>query len=68
MIRSVKFSDGKYEFVFNDQTCYLECLRYGKPWRDFVGDKAVGDLMCGYFEQQDEIARLKAEIELMRAR
>jgi len=32
--------DGKYLFV-ESEGYKLECMRYGEPWRDFIGDKAV---------------------------
>lgn len=32
--------NGKYIFLLNEQGT-LHCLRYGQPWREFSGDKAV---------------------------
>jgi len=34
--------DGKYRFFMED--CILYCYRYGEPWREFCGDKAVNCL------------------------
>lgn len=34
--------DNKY--LFHEENHSLKCKRYGEPWREFVGDKAVGRL------------------------
>jgi hypothetical protein len=38
--KTVYGPSGKYEF-YKDEKGILHCKRYGKEWRDFVGDKAV---------------------------
>ena len=35
----MKFEDGKYEVVFDEQGLPQQVLRNGEPWRDLVGDK-----------------------------
>lgn len=41
----MKLSGGKYEFKTVPAEVgggeVLVCLRYGEPWRDFVGDNAI---------------------------
>ena len=34
--------DNKY--LFHEENFSLKCKRYGEPWREFVGDKAIGRL------------------------
>lgn len=36
-----KVGEGKYEVVFDESTGKLEALRYGKEWRDCVGDGLI---------------------------
>lgn len=35
----MKFEDGKYEVVFDEQGVPQQVLRNGEPWRDIAGDK-----------------------------
>ena len=35
----MKFENGKYEVVFDENNVPQEVLRYGGPWRDILGDK-----------------------------
>lgn len=35
----MKFEDGKYEVVFDENNIPREVLRYGEPWRDILCDK-----------------------------
>lgn len=35
----MKFENGKYEVVFDNNGLPQQVLRYGEPWRDVVGDK-----------------------------
>ena len=37
----MKFEDGKYEVIFDENNIPQEVLRYGEPWRDIVGDKFI---------------------------
>lgn len=37
---AIVFENGKYEFLI-DAHNNLICNRYGQPWREFIGDKAV---------------------------
>lgn len=39
----ITLEDGKYVF-FKDTEGLVYCHRYGKPWREFLGDKAVSAL------------------------
>ncbi len=41
----MKLENGKYTFQV-DKSGTLVCLRHGKPWREFVGDKAALALYC----------------------
>jgi hypothetical protein len=52
---SINLCDGKYTIIYDFATGQSECLRYGQPWRQLVGDKMV--LACF-----DEIVRLRAEL------
>lgn len=40
----ITLSDGKYTFKIDSDRGVLACLRYGKPWREFIGDHAVHSL------------------------
>lgn len=41
--------NGKYRFYKPDGVT-LVCDRYGQPWREFIGDKAVTALFDKYIE------------------
>lgn len=47
--------DGKYEFKLDGEG-NLICLRYGQPWRDFTGDKAVRALYDQVVGLDEELA------------
>lgn len=53
---TVRLEAGKYNF-FKDATGLLRCYRYGEPWREFLGDKAVSALFdrCQELEAQARI-------------
>lgn len=51
---SIKLDD-KYEF-YEEPEFSLKCKRYGEPWRDFVGDKAVYALFKRAEELQEHFA------------
>ena len=38
---SINLCDGKYTIIYDFATGQSECLRYGQPWRQLVGDKMV---------------------------
>ena len=40
----ISLADNKYTFVQKDEFQW-ECLRHGEPWRDFVGDNAISQLL-----------------------
>lgn len=40
---TLNLQNEKYTFIKNDQGL-LTCNRYGEPWREFLGDKAVAAL------------------------
>jgi hypothetical protein len=42
--------DGKYRFYIENYT--VKCDRYGEPWRDFVGDKAIYALLTHAIDLQ----------------
>lgn len=37
---NIILEDGKYEF-YEEKPGVIKCKRYGKEWRDFIGDNAV---------------------------
>jgi hypothetical protein len=49
----IKLADGKYTYYFDNGTQYA--TRYGKPWRDLVGDNLVYAMAC-------EIEHLRGEL------
>lgn len=51
----LQLDDGKYEFFV--ESGILKCLRYGKEWREFTGDKAVHALFDYCESLQAQIAR-----------
>lgn len=55
----VSLEGGKYEFRAYRGT--LLALRYGEPWRDFTGDKAVGALVSKIEELEKELAAKRWE-------
>lgn len=56
------FCDGKYTVIYDFKTGQSECLRYGEPWRQLVGDKMVLAMFDRVVELQTENAALKAEL------
>jgi hypothetical protein len=57
--------DGKYQFI-ETEGFKLKCDRYNEPWRDFVGDKAVGRLFSHAVELQEKIDLLDNAITELR--
>ena len=57
------FCDGKYTVIYDFSTGQSECLRYGQPWRQLVGDKMVLAMFDRVVELQAENAALKAELK-----
>lgn len=55
----IVLEDGKYTIRIH-QDGKLECLRYGEPWRDLVGDKMV-------LAMAQEIQRLRVLADLKQA-
>ncbi len=41
--------DGKYTLIYNSENSEFKCLRYGKEWRNLVGD---GMILSLFFEIQ----------------
>ncbi len=62
------FCDGKYTVIYDFRTGQSECLRYGQPWRQLVGDKMVLAMFDRVVELQAEVAVLKAELQAASAR
>lgn len=46
----MKFDNGKYEVLFDNNNIPVQVLRNGEPWRDIVGDKF---LACVLWELQE---------------
>lgn len=62
---SFQLSDNKYE-IGKDQDGNLAALRYGEPWRSFVGDHlvhAMYDLLCDYEDAAIDVRRLACDID-----
>lgn len=62
---SIDLCDGKYTLIYDLQVGKSECLRYGEPWRQLVGDKMVlacFDEIVGLRQQRDE---LLAKVEML---
>jgi len=57
------FCDGKYTVIYDFSTGQSECLRYGQPWRQLVGDKMVLAMFDRVVELQAEVAAAQAVIE-----
>lgn len=55
----IDLCDGKYTLIYDFGTGQSECLRYGQPWRQLVGDKMV--LACF-----DEIVELRQQCDSLR--
>ncbi|MGH7240693.1 MAG: hypothetical protein ACREGB_00160 [Candidatus Saccharimonadales bacterium] len=53
-LEELSLEGGKYKFQYVDNA--LACLRYGQPWREFVGDKAVFSLFYQALELQKQAA------------
>lgn len=50
-ITTIKLEDGKYVWSFNQKTGDIHCERYGKPWRNETGDKALLALFNHFVSQ-----------------
>lgn len=61
------FCDGKYTVIYDFSTGQSECLRYGQPWRQLVGDKMVLAMFDRVVELQAENAALKNKLEMVEA-
>lgn len=63
---SIKINDGKYHFFIaeggHENGCLI-CWRYGEPWRDFIGDKAVHALYDHAVELEARVKTLEGELE-----
>jgi len=55
----IDLCDGKYTLIYDPSIGQSECLRYGEPWRQLVGDKMV--LACF-----DEIVELRQRVKTLR--
>ena len=51
-MEEIILDDGKYRFY--EKHYILYCDRYGKPWREFIGDKAVWALFDKCLELLEE--------------
>lgn len=45
------FEDGKYTLILAENGYTVTALRYGEPWRDFVGDSFISYLAQAVFEK-----------------
>lgn len=46
MDEKITICDGKYTLVYNHENGDFRALRYGKEWRDLIGDKLIFALFC----------------------
>jgi len=51
-MEEIILENGKYRFYVKDDI--LCCDRYGEPWRDFIGDKAVHALFQECLEREEK--------------
>lgn len=61
----IDLCDGKYTLIYDFQTGQSECLHYGEPWRQLVGDKMVlacFDKIVELQQQRDELVAALTEI------
>lgn len=70
----ISLENGKYTWIFDEQTGSLKCLRYDAAWRDETGDKAIYALMVKVEEltrkldscDKDRIKKLTDYLESIR--
>lgn len=54
MVKTIELDNGKYTVVYDENNQYpMKCLRYGKEWRDLVGDNLIF-LLCAKIEELEE--------------
>lgn len=46
---TMDFEDGKYTLVLSEDG-HVTALRYGQPWREFIGDKFIGNVVEKLFQ------------------
>lgn len=49
-MKTLDLENGKYTLVLDDDTGKVTALRYGEPWREFVGDKFMYLLALHIFD------------------
>lgn len=54
VIKVVRLENDKYEFGYDERNGTFWCQRYGDPWRNLNGDKAVLALFNAYWELKNE--------------
>lgn len=59
--------EGKYTFIFEENTGKFRCLRYGKEWRDLVGDGAVLALVQELHDLKQNVENSRVSMEQMEA-
>lgn len=47
----IELNDGKYTILWDFEKRQFECLRYGEPWRDFIGDQMMMSLCLELIEK-----------------
>ena len=52
--RRHEIDDGKYTLTLADEY-KVSALRYGEPWREFVGDKFMSLLVQEFFEMKEKL-------------
>lgn len=50
----IQLEDGKYELIYEDETCELFARRYGEYWQDYTGSKFMCNLLAKITELQQE--------------
>lgn len=56
------FENGKYTLIQYGNRG-VEAHRYGEPWREFIGDKFIGDLVDEFFAMKGKLDRVQKYAE-----
>lgn len=56
MVKTIMLDDGKYTIVYDENNQYpTKCLRYGKEWKNLIGDNLIFWLCAKIGELEEEI-------------
>lgn len=58
MAKTIELDEGKYTIVYDEDDRFpVKCLRYGKEWRDLVGDNLIYWLCAKIAELEKDVAQ-----------